>query len=297
MLGDMPSIATGFSSDPAVGEVLTLVDDRDGSSVTLAPHRGALVTSFRVGGRELLYLDPATLADPTKNVRGGIPILFPSPGRLEGDRWRTLGRAGAMLQHGFVRSLPWTVAATSTEPNARVSLTLESSQDTRALYPWDFHNEFSFELDRSRLRITARVHNASSFEMPFALGFHPYFQVDDKPGAQIASGATEAFDNVQKQVVPFTGFDFSAPELDMHLVDHGTDRATLALADGSRIELRASADYSWWVVWSVAGKDYVCLEPWTAPGNALNTGDRLLMLDPGATHESWIELSFTASAT
>jgi hypothetical protein len=37
----------------------------------VVPARGALVTALRIGANNVLYLDPATLADPTKNVRGG----------------------------------------------------------------------------------------------------------------------------------------------------------------------------------------------------------------------------------
>lgn len=48
----------------------------------VVPARGALVASLQVAGRDVLYLDRATLDDPTKNVRGGIPVLFPFAGKL-----------------------------------------------------------------------------------------------------------------------------------------------------------------------------------------------------------------------
>jgi galactose mutarotase-like enzyme len=83
------------------GETLELSDDGARSAVSIVPERGAIVTRFRARGRELLYLDDATLRDRTKNVRGGIPILFPSPGKLEGDHFTRGGREGAMKQHGF----------------------------------------------------------------------------------------------------------------------------------------------------------------------------------------------------
>ena len=57
--------------------------------------------------------------------------------------------------------------------------------------------------------------------------------------------------------------------------------------------LRASSDLGLWVVWTLAGKDFVCVEPWSSPGNALNSGDRLLWLEPTRSHESWVELEFT----
>jgi D-hexose-6-phosphate mutarotase len=69
----------------------------------IAPTRGALVTRWSFGGEDLLYLDRDTFVDVTKNVRGGIPVLFPSPGKLTGDRWPR----GEMTQHGFARNAAW----------------------------------------------------------------------------------------------------------------------------------------------------------------------------------------------
>ena len=88
------------------------------------------------------------------------------------------------------------------------------------------------------------------------------------------------------------GFDLAGRELDVHLLDQKQRHMTLALGDGGRITVRASPDFSHWVVWTVPGKDYVCVEPWTAPGNALNTGERLLTLAAGRRHESFMEIEF-----
>src|SRR3984957_11774802 len=114
------------------GDTLELHDDQARSAVTLVPGRGAIVTRFRVGERDLLYLDETTLRDPTKNVRGGIPLLFPSPGKLEGGRFSRAGRDGAMKQHGFARDLAWKLADTETHGGAAVTLTLASDAATRA---------------------------------------------------------------------------------------------------------------------------------------------------------------------
>ena len=37
------------------------------------------------------------------------------------------------------------------------------------------------------------------------------------------------------------------------------------------------------MIWTLAGKDFVCLEPWTCACDALNTGEGLLVLPPGAS--------------
>jgi galactose mutarotase-like enzyme len=274
------------------GDTLALSDDQARSSVTILPARGAIATHFRVAGRELLYLDETTLRDPKKNVRGGIPLLFPSPGRLEGDRFERGGARGALKQHGFARDLAWRVGETSEQEAAQATLELLSNEATRAGFPWDFRLSITFSLVGARLRLDVKVENRGTRAMPFAFGIHPYFLVADKAQARIATRATRAFDNVRKEVVPFRGFDLTARELDLHLLDHGGAESSLTWKDGSRMAIRGSAELTRWVVWTVEGKDYVCLEPWTAPANALNTGESLLEVAPGGSRALWVELQY-----
>ena len=294
MPGDQPE-KTGSGARPAIGyafamtELITL--NAANTSVTIAPARGALVTSFRIGERELLYLDAATFADPKQNVRGGIPVLFPSPGKLEGDAWRYGERHGSMKQHGFARTLAWTVV--ETQPDSLV-LAIESDAATLAQFPWDFRASLTFAVSAGRLRLTMAVANRSDATMPFGVGYHPYFLVDDKAGARIDTAATRAFDNVSKSIVAFSGFDLTQSEVDLHLLDHGSSTGTLRYGDGARIDVSTSPQFNRWVVWTLAGKNFVCLEPWTSPGNALNTREGLIELPAGATHESWMELGFTS---
>jgi galactose mutarotase-like enzyme len=257
------------------------------SQLIVVPSRGALVTHWQVGGRERLYLDESTLADPTKNVRGGIPLLFPSPGKLADGRFARAGKSGAMKQHGFARDLPWAVTRRS---DASVSLALSSNDATRAVFAWDFAVALTLTLTAESIRLAVRVENTGKDPMPFGFGIHPYFPVHDKAHATISTAATRAFDNVTGKTGPFRGFDLAVGETDLHLIDHGSTDSTLA-ADGARVTLRTSPELGRWVVWTQPGKEFVCVEPWTAPGNALNTGEGLIELLPSAAKELWIELS------
>lgn len=271
------------------GGSITIVDEHAGSTAAIAPHRGAIVTSFRVGTREVLYLDESTCNDPAKNVRGGVPVLFPTPGKLEQDMWRRDGRAGAMKQHGFARTLPWNVVPAAPRSSA-VTLALESNAATLAQYPWPFRIEIDFALRGACLRIATRVRNTGCAPMPFGLGFHPYFQVADKARATVLTNATRAFDSVEKQAIEFTGFDLTRAEVDLRLMDHTRHDSALNFGDGSRVVVRASPQFTQWVVWTLAAKDFVCLEPWTAPGNALNTGAGLIVLEPAHESAFWMEI-------
>lgn len=263
-------------------ETVSLVDEGARARVVVAPKRGGMVTRFDVGDRPVLFLDVASLADETKNVRGGNPVLFPSPGPLAGDAFSRQGRSGSMKQHGFARQRAWSVVETSPRD---VTLELVSGDATRAQYPWDFVARLRYSLAGTNLTVETRIENRSDVAMPFALGFHPYFHVADadKARARIPTGATRAYDNVTKESVDVRGpIDLTQKEVDLHLIDHGKSSATLDRGD-DQIVISGDADFSRWVVWTLAGKDFVCLEPWTAAANALNTGESLVALAPGAS--------------
>jgi galactose mutarotase-like enzyme len=273
---------------------LLLSDTEAASTAVLAPPRGGMVIQLSLAGRELLFLDRATFEDPIANVRGGVPVLFPTPGKLVADGWSWGGSHGSLRQHGFARNLPWEIAATGTDavamgtsppnPGAWATLRLDGGPATLPAFPWDFRAEITYRLKGRALALEISVENRSASAMPFGFGFHPYFAVRDadKGRVRIPTAATRAFDNANKQDVAFTAFDLTAAEVDLHLLDHGATAASLTLDDLS-IDLRGSADFEHWVVWTLRGRDFVCLEPWTCPGNALNTGEKLIRLSRGET--------------
>lgn len=269
-----------------------LEDERVQSRVEIAPARGGIVTSFEVAGRELLYLEPATLADPSKNIRGGIPVLFPSPGKLANDKFSREGKHGSMNQHGFARNLPWTPLQTSAA-EASVTLRLASNEQTRAQFPWEFSFDLTVSLINTRLTLALEIDNPGQVPLPCAFGFHPYFALENKTGVSIDTRTTTVFDNVRKEVVPFTGFDFNKPEQDLYLLDHGSTGSVLHYADGASLAIRGSSEFSRWVVWSLASKDYVCIEPWSAPPDALNTGESLIHIPPGVLRQAWVEFELS----
>lgn len=273
-----------------------LSDEATGALVTVAPELGGLVTQFDVGGQRVLYLDAETLrqrrVDPKRSIRGGCPVLFPTPGKLAGDRWAHGDRHGALPQHGFARNRSWRVCGTLDEGAvAAVALRLEvGSGDPE--WPWRCKLELTYSLRGQVLRIDQRVTNLDGQPMPFGLGFHPYFAVpqEDKARATIETRATRAFDNVTKQDVTLSTIDLTRPEVDLHLLDH--DATASALTWGEHcVRLSGSREYTRWVVWTRAGQDFVCLEPWTSPGDGINRGE-ILTVEPGEARALFVEIAY-----
>ena len=255
--------------------------EAEGQTVELVPARGGLLTRWTVEGEEVLYLDQATLLDLGQNVRGGVPQLFPSPGKP----W-----AGSPLpQHGFARQRPFTpVPATG----AALACELESDAWTLARFPHPFRLRFEAALAGGALRLAWTVANPGPTPLPLHLGIHPYFllPVARKAAARLEHSAARAFDNVLGREVPVGPVDLAGPEVDLHLLDQARPTAVLHRGGGRALRLSWTPEFTVLVLWTQPGKDFVCVEPWTARGGALATGEGLLQVAPGAEARLGIDL-------
>lgn len=245
--------------------------------VELVPSRGGLVTRFSVDGDEVLYLDEATLVDVTKNVRGGVPQLFPFPGKPP--------PGSPLPQHGFARKLPWTMVESGVVGDAaRLGCELRSTAETRAGFPHDFALRFGVSVTPGKVALEWQVTNTGTATLPLHLGLHPYFRVPvaQKAKARVEHRASRAWDNVAGREGPVGAIRFDGPEVDLHLLDHPDPGTTLERGDGTRVSLSWTPNFKTLVLWTQPGKDFICVEPWTAPGGALATGGAIPVA-PGAS--------------
>ncbi len=278
---------------PGALESLRLEDEATAAVVTLAPSRGGMVSGFSVGGVPVLFLDETTLADPSKSVRGGIPVLFPIAGRLPGDRYEVGGRALSMKQHGFARDLPWTVLGESTEDGASVTLGLEASDATRAQYPFEFALRFTYRLRGDVLSVEQQFENRGDAPMPLGPGLHPYFFVPDgaKSGVRIDTDATRAYDNrTSREVAVKQPIELAGREVDLFLLDHHPRQTILHRPGMPGVRIGFGDDQTLLVVWTLPGRDFVCVEPWRTRASAL--ADSVApQIAPGASASTTLTLS------
>jgi galactose mutarotase-like enzyme len=241
--------------------------EQDGVLARVAPARGALVTALTVAGRDVLFMDRATLADPSKSVRGGIPLLFPFAGRLDGDR---LVHAGTtMKQHGFARNKAWSVLE---QGPALVRLGLADDAQTRVVYPHALRLEQTVGLLPRGMHVELRIDNRGDTPMPVAPGWHPYFtcRSGDKP--RVLPRGVDGLDPAR--FTPDAEFDFgvTAP---------ADGRAAFDIPGLGRLALSFSPEMRFLQCWGLPGRDFICLEPFVGPNNAINTPQRLDVA-PGA---------------
>jgi galactose mutarotase-like enzyme len=272
-----------------------LSDETAGSHLEVVPERGGIITRWQVKREEILYLDTERFANPELSVRGGNPILFPICGNLPDNTYSLNGKQYTLKQHGFARDLPWEVTEQTTTDKAALTLVLNSNEQTKSVYPFDFQVVFTYEIQGNTLSIQQQYNNLSSTPLPFSAGFHPYFLTGDKNQLEFAIPSQQYQDQKTKEIHPFNGnFDFSRDEIDFAFGQITSQSASVT--DHSRkLKLTLDSDdiFSMLVFWTLKGKEFYCLEPWTAPRNALNTGEKLTVLEPGASYTASVRLTAT----
>ncbi len=260
----------------------------------VVPERGGLITRWQWHEHELLYLDRERFAQPELSVRGGIPLLFPICGNLPENRFHYGGQSYILKQHGFARDLPWHVLD---QQSNSLCLGLRDSEATRQGYPFAFQLTLTYRLRPDALAISFEVANPADTPLPFSFGLHPYFAVTDKSQLRFDLPIHAMVDQKTQQPLTFAGtFDWSAPELDLACRPLHGQRAQVC--DQQRqycLTLRYDSAFTTLVFWTLQDKPYYCLEPWTAPRNALNTGVDLLQVPPQSHITLAVEITVAAA--
>ena len=270
-----------------------LSDQAAGARLEVVSDRGGLITRWQIQEQEILYFDAERFANPALSVRGGVPILFPICGNLPDNIYSHEGQTYTLKQHGFARDLPWEITDRGVQSGAHLTLMLNSNEQTRAVYPFDFQLAFTYRLRGKTLEIKQRFTNRSDKPLPFSIGLHPYFRVTDKTQLAFEIPSTQFQDQNTQVIHPFSGaFDFNQDEIDVAFLNLASNSAAVTdTQQNLKLTLEWDESYSTLVFWTVKDKDYYCLEPWSAPRNALNTGDHLITLDPRRTYETQVKMT------
>ena len=265
------------------------------------PGRGMLGVSLRHRGEELLRRLEDLEAAAAKGSTAGIPLLYPWANRLAVPRYRAAGREvtldpsspllrpdeRGLLIHGVRWSLlAWDVIAA--KPDRLVARLDWSRPELLAVFPFQHQVEMAATLCPESLTIGTTI---MAFDpVPVSFGFHPYFGIPGLPRAQwrlelpamrklvlddrgIPNGEEQPFELING---PLGGLDLDAG----FVVLDGRPKVSLAGA-GRRITVEFLENYRYAQIFAPQGRDFVALEPMTAPTNALTSGRGLGIVPPG----------------
>ncbi|MEB3202738.1 MAG: galactose mutarotase [Synechococcus sp.] len=270
-------------------------DSASGDLLRVVPERGGLISGWRCSGHEVVYLDLERFLDPAQSVRGGFPVLFPITGGLPDNRLPLPQGEFSLGQHGFARQLPWRM-----EPLADgrgIQLQLSDTPETLTAYPFHFRLSMEVRLAPAALEISTVVENRSSDVMPFSFGLHPYFNLSSLAAAQVEGLPPQCLNHLtMEEASTAAQMERLASGIDLLVKPTGTVRLVDEAA-GTSLELQLSHPLDLVVLWTEPPRPMVCMEPWSAPRQALLSGDRRLELRPGTSTSLDTRYQFSTLST
>jgi galactose mutarotase-like enzyme len=258
---------------------------------TFLPQLGMLGSSLRHHGEDLLAL-PGGLDGYRKGNVTGLPLLAPWANRLGARRYEVDGIAvdldglalitdGRGLPiHGTMTAQPgWEVIELS-----RRSLTVRfdfgAHPDLMASFPFPHELRIEASVEATTLRVDTTLAPTGDRSVPVSFGYHPYLRL---PGArredvrlrlperrhvelddrQLPTGQAHV-EEAEDEPVGARTFD--------DLYELGDDRRLALTGAGRRLVLELGDGYGHAQVFTPPAAESICLEPMTAPVNALLDG-------------------------
>ncbi len=272
----------------------------------------AVVTECGAGLRELEYGGRPLVEGYPEDAHasgGRGQVLLPWPNRIRDGRYRFAGRDHQLplsevgrghASHGLVRWAAWRPVERSGD-----AIALAYRLMAQPGYPWTLDLTLRYAVSGDGLEVTVTAANRSTEPAPFAAGAQPYLRVGPAPvdAWQLSVPARTALATDDRKI-PTGRVDVAGDALDLRagreigstvldtaytdLDRDAAGRATVVLrgSEGG-VELWMDAAHRW--VQLYTGDDLtpprtaLAVEPMTAPPDAFNSGEDLLVLDPGAT--------------
>jgi aldose 1-epimerase len=272
---------------------------------------GATLRHLSYDGRDLVQGHPED--EMCSGGRG--QLLVPWPNRIRDGAWSFAGRslqlalsepARQNASHGLVRWASWHVADVS-DPG----VTLAHRLLAQSGYPWTLDLTVRYALGDDGLTVTLTATNLSDSPAPFAYGAHPYLTTGSElvdgdrltlPGSVRLLTDEERKLPTGREAVAGTPYDFRSGRplgdtvldnafTDLTRGDDGLARATLLSAGGPGVELWADRRFGWLQAYTAddqgaRSRTALAVEPTTAPPDAFNSGEDLVVLAPGEVFEA-----------
>ncbi|HEX3626935.1 MAG TPA: aldose 1-epimerase [Verrucomicrobiae bacterium] len=273
------------------------------------PSQGMLGVSLRHRGVELLRRLENLEAAAEKGSTAGIPLLYPWANRLAQSGFEVFGRKVSLnmkspLLHGDEHGLPihgikWDALPwdeVSCEPARLVGRLEWNRPEWLSIFPFKHAVEMTVSLEPDSLTIETTV--LAEELMPVSFGFHPYFGLPKTPRAQWRLKVPAMLQlELDNQYIP-TGQEKPFPQNDFVLGDSHLDagfrvlesQPKFSLSDGERqITVHFLENFPYAVLFAPKDKDFVAIEPMTAPTAALNRGN-FQTIQPSSTFRTRFQI-------
>lgn len=209
------------------------------------------------------------------------PILFPIVGKLKNDSYSIKGRTYKLPRHGFARNFEFKVEHLT---ESSVVFLLTENPETLKQYPFQFELRLQYELIENSLKINYSVLNKSQEIMPFSIGAHPAFAIEDSfsdyslqfnEAEEFVSYEleNEQFSNSFKKLNSENGqinLYYSLFEKDA-LVFKKLKSNEITLQHNNEFVLKMSFEgFPYLGIWTKPNAPFLCIEPWSGLADNVN---------------------------
>ncbi len=243
--------------------------------------KGAEIKSIVCEGNEILWQGEETSWART------APTLFPFCGGFRDGKYIYNDTSYNMTAHGFARDSVFSVEKKSKKS---VTLLLKSNEDTLAVYPFRFELRVIFTLSRKSVIVEYDIKNNSDGEMYFSIGSHESYaceggvenyDVHFKKRESLVNCIVEG-KILGEKTEQITKFSKTLPiyekfwENDSVVLKDFSSRSVILRnrTNGKRIKIDFPG-FNYFVIWSLPGKEYVCLEPWAGFPDTSYTSEKI----------------------
>ncbi|WP_270886751.1 aldose 1-epimerase family protein [Pedococcus sp. 5OH_020] len=249
-------------------------------------------------------------------LSGRGQVLMPWPNRIKDGRYSFQGTDYQLplteptlhnASHGLVRWASWRLLAQTED---RSAATLGTRLHPQPGWPGTLDLTVTYTLGAQGLTVQTQATNVGAVRLPFGYGQHPYVALGTTslaeveltiPAAREVLVDDQSIPTTTRAVSPETDFRSARPlgnlSLDSAFTSLSRSGPTAAwevvvgaLAAGD-VVVWGDRSFDWVQVFTVKGQDTgvvgtrgIAVEPMSCPANAFNSGEGLVVLDPG---QSW----------
>lgn len=238
--------------------------------------RGAELLSLKKNNKEYIWIGDE------KYWKAHAPILFPVCSGLIDEEYSINGKDYPMTKHGFIRFKDFNILSSGTD---YAIFSFLGNEETRKSFPFKFQIIVKYILT-DKLEIDYKIINLGTDSMYFSIGSHEgYLLDDDFENYYIEFEKDEALmsNEVVGSLLSHKLKDFSSfnNHLPLRYDDYKVDALVFQNVNSRKLSLMhvnkgkiLTVEYphaSNIVTWTKIGAKYICIEPWTAVGDYIDS--------------------------
>ena len=214
------------------------------------------------------------------------PVLFPIVGTLKDNKYSYKNQSYSLPRHGFARDNEFKIISSTPE---MVIYSLQSDEETKLTYPFEFELQISYTLEKNNLNIAYKIINKSNVILPFSIGAHPAFALPK----QFSSYALEfefyeeltsfTLENdllsytivkipMMEKTLPLT-YDLFHKDA---LIFKGLKSKSITILEEQHPILKFHfKDFKNFGIWTKTEAPFICLEPWLGYSDLVTSNGNL----------------------